>query len=270
MVPDLKLSFKLALRARFATMAFYLLLAMVGAALLAAQFSARQLATVSLDVGLSVIRLGLPVIAVLLVQELMTREIDRRLYLTSLTYPRPRRRWLLGRVSAVCLMLLSVMVLMAVALAVVVAFEAGMYTQATPVSLGLPYLVTLVFIALDLLAVVAVATLLAVTATTPSFVLIGSLGFVLIARSYMPIVQMLRDNQSLVSNLADPKTYTNTLNALSYLLPDLGTLDVRMVALYGKLEFLPGQWPFVVGATLAYVLALLALAAWQLNRRELA
>ncbi len=269
MKPDLLLSFKIAWRARFGATAVYFCVILVAVSILAAQFSARQLATVSLDVGLSVIRLGLPVLVVLLIQELLTREFDRKLYLTSLSYPRPRYQWLLGRVLAICLMLFGLIVIMAALLSVVVSYVGGTFAQATPVSLGLPFLVTLALVFLDILVCVAMATFLAVVATTPSFVLIGTLGFLVIARSYMPVVQMLIDNQNLVTKLADPEVYTGSLNALSYVFPDLGTLDVRMLALYGKWEFLPDNFGLLVISVMIYVVALLSLAVWRLNRRVL-
>jgi hypothetical protein len=57
---------------------------------------------------------------------------------------------------------------------------------------------------------------------------------------------------------------------LGYLLPDLGALDVRMLALYGKPEFLPADWPWLVLSSLGYTLALLALAVWALQRKRFA
>lgn len=269
MLSDIKLALRLAYRARFVALSSYFCIALAVIAAVATQFSARQLATVALDVGLSLIRLGLPVLAVMLVQELMTREIDRKFYLTSLTYPRPRHQWLLGRVLATCLMLFTLLVVMALILAGLVTYVEGTYQQATAVSLGWPYQVTLAFICVDLLVTVAMATFLSMVASTPSFVLIGTLGFLLIARSYMPIIQMLLDNRNLVEKLADPEVYRGSLNLLSYVLPDLGTLDVRMVALYGKVEFLPADWPLLLGSAMTYVVLLLALAAWRLNKREL-
>lgn len=249
-------------------MAIWLLIALSIIVLVAAEFSARQVATVALDVGLSFVRLALPVYAVFLVQELVTREIERRLYLTSLTYPRPRSHWLLGRLSAIGLILLGLLIVIALLLAGLVNYVAGTYAQSTPVALGFPYLVTLLFAAVDIAVVLAIATFLAVSTTTPSFVLIGTLGLVLIARSYVPILQLMQGADYLVDKIADPKLYKDSLNLLSFVLPDLGTLDVRMIALYNKMEFLPGHWPLLLAATLAYTVALLSLAVWRLNRRE--
>ncbi len=231
------------------------------------QFSGRQPATVALDVGLSTIRLVLPLLSTLLLQELLSREFDRKLYLSSLTYPRPRHQFLLGRVAAIALLMLGLLAVLGVLLAGLTTWIGHSYEQSTPPDLGLPYLVTLAFIALDLLVVLAIGTLIAVTTTTPSFVLIGTLGFMLVARSYSAIVALLTRDSTLVGH-AD--TYQSSLSLLGYLLPDLAALDVRMISLYGQWQFLPEDWALRVVSALAYAAALLGLSVWALNRKKFA
>ena len=260
-------SLRLSLRAALLSFALWLALALIASTLLAANFSGRQPATVALDTGLSLLRLALPLLAVLLLQELISREFDRKLYLSSLTYPRPRHHFLLGRVAAIAVLLLGLLLILAAVLAGLTAWIGHGYAQATPPDLGLPYLVTIAFIALDLLVVLAIGTLIAVATTTPSFVLIGTLGFMLVARSYSAIVALLTRDTTLVTN-AD--SYQSSLSLLGYLLPDLGALDVRMISLYGQWQFLPEDWALRVLATLAYAAALLALAVWTLNRKRFA
>lgn len=266
---DVMVGLLLSFRAGFGALALWLLVTLALIVLVAAEFSARQPATVALDVGLSVIRLAFPVFSILLVQELITREFERRLHLTTLTYPRPRFHWLAGRLIAIGQILLCLLIVAGGLLALLVQYVSSSYDQSTPVVLGLPFVVTLAFAGIDLLVVCAIATLLAVSFTTPSFVLIGTLGFVLIARSYMPIIQLLQGGDYLVDKIADPRLYKESLNLLNFLLPDLGTLDVRMIALYNKWDFLPGQWPLLLCATFAYVVALISLAIWRLNTRQL-
>lgn len=259
---------RIAFRSRLSSVALWLMAALLVSVLLAAQFSARQPATVGLDVGLSVIRLALPLLAVLLVQELFSREFERKLYLSSFTYPRPRHHWLLGRVAAILLLCVGLLLFMGLLLALLTQVIGRGYMQTALPSIGLSYAITLAFIAFDLLVTIAMATLLAVSATTPSFVLIGTLGFVVIARSYTPIIELLRNNPYIVDKFADPRLYQDSLGLLAFLLPDLGRLDVRMVALYDRMVFMPADWPLLLGATLAYVVALLGLAVWVINRRE--
>lgn len=262
---ELQTGLRLAIRARFVLTCFCALVLLLVATVLSAQFSGRQAATVALDVGISVIRFALPVVTVLLVQELLSREFDRKLFLTSLTYPRPRRRFLLGRFAAIFLLSLGLLVVLAAVLAALVAWIGQSGKQATLPALGLPYLLTMALTALDLAVVLAIGTLLGVLASTPGFVLLGALGFMLVARSYAGIVALLQYDTSLVPHAG---TYQSSLGLLGYLLPDLGALDVRMIALYGSFEFLPPDWGWRVAAALVYAVALLALSVWVLDRRH--
>lgn len=258
----------IAFRSRLYSIALWLIAALLVSTVLAAQFSARQPATVALDVGLSVIRLALPILVILLAQELFSREFERKLYLTSFTYPRARVYWLLGRLIAILLIGTGLLLIMGLLLAILTLYVGKNYSQATPISVGLPYLITLLFIAVDLLVTIAIATLLAVSAATPSFVLLGTIGFILIARSYTPIIELLRNNPNVVSSFSDPRLYQDSLGLLAFLLPDLGRLDVRMIALYDKLPFLPSDWGLLLVATFSYICALIGLAVWVLNKRE--
>lgn len=269
MSSDLKIGIKLAFRSGYIVLALWMLFALAAGCFVAAEFSSRQPATVVLDVGISIIRLLVPVYSVLMLQELVTREFDRKLYLSSLAFPRPRHQWLLGRLFSVLLLSFSLFLLLSIELAALVKTLPGGYTQNTPVSLGLPYAATLLFSLVDLIVAVSIALLLAVTTQTPAFVLIGTLGFVLIARSYMPIIQLLQGADYLVEKFADPKLYKDSLHLLNFVLPDLGALDIRMVALYNKFEFIPGHWVFLLIAALSYSSALVFLSIWRLNTRKL-
>ncbi|WP_312937930.1 hypothetical protein [Stutzerimonas nitrititolerans] len=265
--PDFLVGVRLALRARYLWLAGCSLLVLALSALLAAQFSGRQPATVTLDIGLSVMRLLLPLVLVLMTQELLSREFDRRYFLNTLSYPHPRHSLLLGRFFAVAALTLGLLLFIAGALALLVWSIGQGYAQSTPVALGYHYLVTIGFMALDLLVLTALATLLAVAASTPSFVLIGTFGFMLVARSFGAIIELLTRNAYVVS---DSDSYRSGVGVLGYLLPDLGALDVREIALYGKMAFLPADWPWLVLSNLAYVVGLLALAVWALNRKRFA
>ncbi|MGE6530652.1 ABC transporter permease subunit [Pseudomonas sp. NPDC077382] len=256
---------RLAFRARFGWLAVGSLLVLGIAAFLSAQFSGRQPATVALDIGLSVIRLLLPLVLVLMTQELLSREFDRRHFLNTLSYPHPRQGLLLGRFIAVSALTLGLLLLLAGALGLLAWSTNQAYAQSTPVALGYHYLITIGFMGLDLLVLTALATLLAVVASTPSFVLIGTFGFMLLARSFGAIVELLTRNTTVVS---DAESYRSGIGLLGYLLPDLGALDVRMIALYGKLELLPADWPWLVLSSLIYTVGLLALAVWALNRKR--
>ncbi|WP_457787987.1 hypothetical protein [Pseudomonas sp. PL-6] len=262
---DFIVALRLAFKAKFLWMVVGVLLVVTLSTLLSAYFGGRQLAAVALDVGFSSIRLLLPLLVVLLVQELLSREFDKRYYLSSLTYPRARSSLLLGRFAAALALVLGLLLVLGVLQIGLVQVIAGVYPQATPVALGWPYVVVIAFIALDLLVLTALATLLAVVASTPSFVLVGTFGFMLVARSYGAIVELLGRDAGLVSNA---ESYRASLGVLGYLLPDLGALDVRMVALYGKMDFLPADWSWLLLSSLGYAIALLALSVWALQRKH--
>nr|WP_298135810.1 ABC transporter permease [uncultured Pseudomonas sp.] len=264
---DFLIALRLALKVNAAWMAAGVVLVVALAMLLSAYFGARQPATVALDVGFSTIRLLLPLLIVLLAQELLSREFDKRYYLNSLTYPRARSRLLLGRFAALLAIVLGVLLAVGLLQVALADFIGGTYPQATPVAMGQPYLIAIAFLALDLLVLAALAALLAVVASTPSFVLIGTFGFMLVARSYGTIIELLGRDIGLVGHA---EGYRSSLGVLGYLLPDLGALDVRMLALYGKWEFLPADWPWLLLSNLAYAVALLALAVWALQRKRFA
>ncbi len=258
---------RIAIRARFGWLATGALLVLTITALLSAQFSGRQPATVALDIGLSALRLMLPLVLVLMTQELLSREFDRRYFLNTLSYPHSRHSLLMGRFTAVAILTVGLLLLLAAALAVLVWFIGRSYAQATPVALGSQYLVTIAFIGVDLLLLTAVASLLAVVASTPSFVLIGTFGFMVVARSFGSIIELLTRNTTVVS---DAERYRSGIGLLGYLLPDLGALDVRMAALYGRMELLPTDWPWLLSSCLTYTAGLLGLAAWALHRKRFA
>lgn len=258
---------KLVIRAKFIWMAVGTIAVVALTTLLSAYFGGRQPATVALDVGLSIIRLLVPFLIVLLVQEFFSREFDRRYYLHSLTYPRGRRSLLFERFFALLAFILALLLALALLQIGLVKFISDIYPQASPVDLGLPYLIVMSFIALDLLVLAAIATLLSVTASTPSFVLIGTFGFMLVARSYSAIVELITDNGGVV---IEAEGYRASLGVLRYVLPDLGALDLRMMALYSKPEFLPADWPWLLLSNLAYAAALFALAIWALQRKRFA
>lgn len=265
---DFFIGLRVALHSRLSSIALWIIATLVVIVLLSVQFSARQPATVALDVGLSVIRLSLPLLAILMIQETIGREFERKLYLTSFTYPRTRARWMFGRAASTLLVVIVMLVLMGIVLALLTTFASKSYEQATPISLGLPYFATLLFIAVDLLVTIAIATLIAISATTPSFVLIGTIGFIIIARSYSPIISLLRSNPGTLDKVADPGIYQDSLGLLTFILPDLGRLDIRLTALYDSMVYLPHQWQLLLVATLIYVLALFTLSVWVLNKRE--
>ncbi|UUY08519.1 hypothetical protein LRS11_00270 [Pseudomonas sp. J452] len=256
---------RLMLKANYIGISVGVILAVALSSTLSAYFGGRQPATVALDVGFSTIRILLPLLLVFLVQDLFSREFDKRFYLGALSYPHLRWVFLVGRVAAILVGLLLLLLVLAVVLAVLVELAGNFYPQATPVVLGGGYVAVFIFMALDFFVLTAVAVLVAMVASTPSFVMIGTFGFMLVARSYASIIDLLTRDAGLVVNA---EGYRAGLGVLGYLLPDLGALDIRMLALYGKSEFLPLDWPWLILSNFGYALALLGLAIWVFERKR--
>jgi ABC-type transport system involved in multi-copper enzyme maturation permease subunit len=262
---DFRLAILLMFRSRLLPVVAVIGALLAATAWLAAQFSPRQPSTVALDVGISFIRLVVPVLGLLQVQELLAREVDRRLILTSLTYPRSRTLFVLARSCAVALVALGLLVFLSAILAGVVTLARTDHGQATPVALGLPYLLNNVLLWLDVVVVLAFGVALATVATTPHLVLLGGVGFMIIGRSASTIVMLLEQEKNLVRG-AD--WYHQGLQWVQWIVPDLAALDVRSVALYGRTELLSPPVGGLLLMAAGYAALLLTLACLRFERRQ--
>lgn len=267
-ISEIRVAMKVASRVGILHAFFWFTLFMIACVLLAAGFSARQPATAALDVGISIFRLGIPLLIIFAIQELISREFERRTYLTTFAYPRGRNWWFISRVFATFLIISMVVAVGGWILAEIAGAIGDGYKQGTPPNLGLPYIITLSLLVLDLMVVLAIASVLSVIASSSFLIILGTIGFTLIARSYMPIVALLQDSGYLVENIANPEKYQNSLNLLSFLIPDLDALDVRMITLYGQMSFLPDNLWLHIAQPIVYCVLLLSIAIWKLNRRE--
>ncbi len=235
--------------------------------MLSAQFSGRQPATVSLDVGLSAIKIMIPILFALFCQELAVKETERKSFLQSLAYPHSRINFFVNRWLAGLLTVLVFYFSAALLLLLVVYFISLGYQQATPVSLGEKYWVVVAFGAIDILAVSTIATLLAVVAQSPGFVLIGTIGLTIVGRSYSAVLQLLSGDSLVVD---DPEQYSSGLGWLTYIIPDLGALDVRQIALYDDWSFLSAGLMNASVTSLVFSVAVISLATLLFNNRSAA
>lgn len=262
---NLLLALRLIIRSRALVVA-----AIVGAILfciawLAGQFSPRQPSTVALDVGLSYIRLAVPIIALLQIQDLVARDVERRLVLTSLTYPHPRTAFLLGRFAAVVLVALANTLFFCGLLALAVTWVGHLFAQTTVPSLGFPFLLTSILIWLDALVVIGFGLLLATVSTTPHLVFLGGIGFMIIARSASTIIQLLEAEKNIVRGA---EWYHQGLQWVQWIVPDLASLDVRAITLYGKMELL-AQNPWALALMpISYAVVLMIVSSAIFSRRR--
>jgi ABC-type transport system involved in multi-copper enzyme maturation permease subunit len=238
--------------------------------MLASLFSARQPATVALDVGLSLIRIVLPFLIIFLTQELISKEFTFRYHLVSLTYPRQRELWLVARFFTTYIIGVGMLFLSGVILSIELRLISAGYQQTTDISLGIPYLITLGIISVDLFVITAVATLLAITARTPSFITIGTVGFMIVARSYSYVINLLNNNiDPMISEYVDQDAYTSSLSVLRFIVPDLAALDMRHLSLYNGVYTVPDNLLWLVASALGYGTAIIAIATWLMSRRAM-
>lgn len=263
---SIRLGILLAWKAKIWVLVFWLVVALVAVVFTVAQFSGRQPATVSLDVGLSFIRIYMAIVVSLLAQELLAKEFERRYFYYSLSYPVSRAVVLTARTASIYLIGFAVLILSALVLYSIVTLIGAGYSQSRPVSLSAPFLMVVMFLALDLAVITAFAGLLSILSKTPGFVLIGTVGFAIIARSYSSVIQLLGGERILVDN---PESYKSLLSLLDFLLPNLGMLDIREIALYNDYSFLPNHLSVVILNPLLYSTFLMLLSIWMFNKRRL-
>lgn len=243
----------------------FIAVAVIFIAWLAANFSARQPATVALDVGISGIRLVLMLMALFWVQELLGKDIERKSLYFVLAYPVSRGVYLTSRFFAVAALLALGVLMLGLALGGVLHLLPISYSQSTPIHLGGSYALVLLGIWLDLLVIAAFALLLCSLSTTPFLPLILGCFFALAARSLGVSLQTLLAPGA--EGSLEHQYLLPVLKAVQWLLPDLSRLDWRDLSLYG----LPVPWQSLGWAALmalAYCTVLLVLATWKLKRRE--
>ncbi|MBP9235748.1 MAG: hypothetical protein KBF30_13820 [Hyphomonadaceae bacterium] len=235
---------------------------LVGVAYLSASFSPRAPKTVALDVGLSGMRFSLILFALLWVQELVGREIEKRTVLFALTYPVPRGHYLLGRYLGVIGLLALAAVLLGMLLWIVVLNAGGTYQQGFAVAPGGAYWATVAGLWVDAVVVAAFALLLASLSTVPMLPLALGLAFAVAGKSLGAVIEYLaRGDDISVAHLKP------VIDAIGWILPDLSRLDWRPWPMYG----LAPDGAAVLAALLmagAYGGLLLALAVLTFNRRE--
>lgn len=266
LLPDFRLGFQLIAGAKSFALLGAACLALAGITFLAAQFSPRQPATVALDVGISVIRFLVPVVSLFLLQVLLSDEIERKTILLSLTYPRSRTRYVQERFLVTVVAALAIQIALASVLALtdIAAMSFGQPMD-TPVGLGRQFVAVMALSYVDFLAIISFGLLLAAIATVPNLVVVGGIGFMVIGRSASSIIALLEREQSLVRG---GEYFRGGLQWARWLVPDLASLDARMISLYAKWEFLPAATWQNVFAVLAYAAVLVTVACLIFERRQ--
>ncbi|MCQ4250246.1 ABC transporter permease [Pseudomonas stutzeri] len=239
-------------------------LALLGIALLAGNFSGRQQLTVTLDVGISGMRVVLLLMVLIWVQDLLARDIERKSVYFMLSYPVARWQFLLSRFFAIAALGGMSVIFIGAAFWLLLYFFGSNYAQMRPSALGWSYWLVLLGIWLDLLVVAAFSLLLATLSTTPFLPFLLGLAFALAARGLGPTIDYLRGERS------DPlheQLFSPLLEHAYVWLPDLSRLDWRVLSLY---DLPPEPLAMTLAAlnALTYIAVLTALAIVIFQRRN--
>jgi ABC-type transport system involved in multi-copper enzyme maturation permease subunit len=253
------------LRGRSIQVTFALGLVLIAFAYLAASFSPRQPQTIALDIGFSVVRFTMVLLALFWVQELFTREIDRKIILHSLALPASRASFFIGRyLSIVALVTISIVIL-GFCLLLAVLLASPSYEQEFAVRLGLPFWIALAGIAIDVAVVSAVASAIAMISTVPVLPLAIGAAFAIGGKALGASVDYLAGgadgDAALVGQLGP------WVDTVRWLIPDLSRLDWRQWSLYGATPSIE-QIAWAVIMALSYAAIAVGLGVRALQQRE--
>ena len=253
------------LRGRSFHAVFFLGVLTIGIAYLSGFFSPRQPQTVALDVGFSGIRFSLVLLNLFWVQELVAREIDRRVILFSLAYPVSRAAFLAGRFAAVLLLSLLAATVLGLLLLLAVMMAGGSYSQEFSLALGVPFWTAIAGLTLDAAVVAAFALCIAALSTVSVLPLALGAAFAVAGKALGATIDYLArgadgDEELLAS-------YSPLVDRIRWLVPDLSRLDWREWSMY---QLAPGAEMVFWSVTMAigYIGLLVVTASLLFSRRE--
>jgi ABC-type transport system involved in multi-copper enzyme maturation permease subunit len=256
---------RVGLRGRSFQAVFLLGLLLIGVAYLSGNFSPRQPRTVALDVGLSGVRVTLVLLALFWIQELIAREIDRRIILFSLTYPVSRGAFLLGRYAAVLVLVGLAAVVLGLSLLLAVTLAGGSYMQESPVRLGLPFWIAIAGLALDVAVVAAVGLWMATLSTVAVMPLAVGFCFAVAGKALGATLDYLtRGADGDTALIASVGPF---IDLIRWLVPDLSRLDWREWPMYGLVPA-STETTWAVAMAVAYAAMFLLFSIHALSRRE--
>lgn len=244
---------------------FILGVLMIGIAYLSGFFSPRQPQTVALDVGFSGIRFSLVLLNLFWVQELVAREIDRRVILFSLAYPVSRGAFLAGRFAAILLLSMLAAVVLGLLLLLAVVLVGGGYSQEFTLALGVPFWSAIAGFTIDAAVVAAFALCIAALSTVSVLPLALGAAFAVAGKALGATIAYLSQgadgDQELVAS------FNPAIEVVKWLVPDLSRLDWREWAMY-QLAPAAAEVLWAVVMAVAYMVLLLVGASLLFARRE--
>ncbi len=244
---------------------FLLGVLLIAGAYLAALFSPRQPETVALDVGLSGMHFALTLMALLWIQELIGKEIERRTTILYLAYPIPRAHYVLGRFAGIAVLLFIASLVLGLLLWLEVFASGEIYAQAHRGALGAPYWATVFGIWLNAVVVAAFAVCIATLSTVPALPLVLGAAFAIAGQSLGAVVDYFSQGaygrQDLIAH------YGPAINLARWLLPDLSRLDWRVWSMY-NVPLPSGTITLSCLMAVSYIVLMISIATLSFNRRE--
>jgi Cu-processing system permease protein len=254
------------LSGRSAKLFLAVLVLVLSAAFLAALFSARQPATVALDIGLSAYKVLIVLLGVVWVQELVCRDMDRKSIFLPLSYPVSRSQYLLSRFLGILGLLALATLLVAVGVFLVTSNLASRFPQAVPVAGAGQISLVFLLLFLEQTIVLAFTMLIASLATVQALPMLLGITFAFVGRTIGAAVEFLT-KVDVKSESVSPEIH-RAVAWIELFVPDLGRFDLRGIALYGDPVSSVALWP-LAGASLAYSAFFLLLACAFFSRRDL-
>ena len=243
-----------------------LLMLSVWLAWLATGFSSRSPDTLMLDVGLSLQRIILTLMAVFWVQDLYYKDLERKAAIFLLAYPISRATYLLARFFGVWALITVSVLVSALLLYLAVRVGGGEYVQTFPINMGSPYIATWVYFWLDVTLVAAFAFMLCSVSETPNLPLLCAIAFSIAMHAMGPILDYLRYGDDVKEE--HQQWIQPFIEDVINLLPDLDRLDLRAWTLYGEMP--PVDLMFWGAAVaVSYTALFISLSIIGLNRREI-
>ena len=252
-------------RSRSIQTLFGLALMTLACAWLAANFSARNPTTLAMDVGLSAIRFITVMMVLFWVQDLVAMDIERKSVLFVLAYPTSRASFLLGQFAGIAVLAAIAVFIIGTLLWLLLLVGPSDYLQATPVLLGAPYWIALLYLYLGVLVVAAFAVMIAALSTTPMLPLVMGLAFAIAATALGPTYDYLQTSVYAVEQ--QQENLSPVLEYALWAIPDLSRLDIRIWPLYGKEPALSTLMAGLATA-IGYICLTLGIAANRFQRRD--
>ncbi len=223
---------------------------LMAASLVLKNLSVRQDLKILQDVGLAATEFFGTLVALFLGADLIGRDIERRTLHLLIVKPLTRTEFIIGRYLGLCLTILTCVALMGLGIALALRTVHGSF------SLGLGQATFSIFLQLCLTG--AISTFLSTTSSRP-LALLGATIICVLGR----LTDVLKNASTILEGFPD------WLGKGLYLsLPNLLSFDLKTRAVYG--DAIPASLlGYLLAYALAYITALLALAALALERRDL-